>query len=453
MQPGTSRRVVLEFPRMKLAFRIIAPLLIVAIGVFVARHFILSKPEPRTFSAPEEVTRVDATRLKKENFQVFLQTQGTVRPRTTSNLIPEVSGRVIEISPNFRDGGFFEKGEVLVKIDPLDYETALVLAKSTLAQAKTAIEEEKVRADQALENWRRLGKRGDPNDLAARKPQLAQAEANLKAAEAEVKQAERNLERTQVKAPFDGRIIEQNVDVGQFVSSNTQLGRAFATDVMEVRLPLTNRQLAFVDLPDGFRDESEKEKGPEVLIKGRIGRETGHWTGRVVRVDSAIDEASRQLFVVAEVEDPYRRKTEDAAFPLKIGMFVDGMVKGVELQDVFVLPRQAVRVGGEVITIKEDNTIFRKEVDPIWSEEDNVILSGTDGSLDAGEVVCLTPLAFPANGAKVLPTIDGVLPETEIPNPNFGSKGKGGKGKGKAEGEGIGQGPGKGKPAESAQKS
>lgn len=368
-------------------------------------------------------------------------------------MIPEVSGRVIEISPNFRDGGFFEKGEVLVKIDPLDYETALVLAKSTLAQAKTAIEEEKVRADQALENWRRLGKRGEPNDLAARKPQLAQAEANLQAAEAEVKQAERNLERTQVRAPFDGRIIEQNVDVGQFVSSSTQLGRAFATDVMEVRLPLTNRQLAFVELPEGFRDENEQKPGPEVLITGQIGRETGHWTGRVVRVDSSIDESSRQLFVVAEVEDPYRRKTEDAAFPLKIGMFVDALVKGVELEDVFVLPRQAVRVGGEVITIKEDNSIFRKKVDPIWSEEENVVLSGTDGSLQPGEVVCLTPLAFPANGAKVLPTIDGVLPELEIPGANYGAKGKGGKGKKKGDSEGIGQGPGKGKAVESAQKS
>ena len=435
---------------MKLAFRIIAPLIIVAASWFLARYFILSKPEPRTFEVPEEVTRVDATRLKSQSYQVFLETQGTVRPRTTSNLIPEVSGRVIEISPNFREGGFFEQGETLVKIDPLNYETALVMAQSNVAQAKTALSEEQVRAEQAIENWRRLGKRGEPNDLAARKPQLAQAEANLKAAEAEVIQARRDLERTQVKAPFDGRIIEQNVDVGQFVTSSTQLGRAFSTDVMEVRLPLTNRQLAFIDLPDAFRNESKQESGPEVLLTGQMGREVGHWTGRIVRVDSAIDEFSRQLFVVAEVEDPYRRKTENDAFPLKIGMFVDGLVKGMELQEVFVLPRQAVRIGGEVIVIDEENRIRRQRVDPIWSEDDRVVLSATDGALNPGDVVCITPLAYPANGAQVLPTIDGVLPEMEIPNRSFGGKGgKGKDGKGKGDSERVGQGP-KGKPTESS---
>lgn len=443
---------------MKLVFRILAPLLIVALSVYVARYFIRTKPEPKTFDAPPEITQVDATRLKPQNFPVLLQTQGTVQPRTTSNLVPEVSGRVIEISPHFREGGFFEKDEVLLKIDPLNYETALVVAESAVAQAKTALAEEQVRAEQALENWRRLGKSGEPGELAARKPQLALAEANVKAAEAELVQARRDLERTQVKAPFDGRIIEQNVDVGQFVSSNTQLGRAFATDVMEVRLPLTDRQLAFVDLPESFRDDKKAVKGPEVLITGQIGRDTGHWTGRVVRVDSAIDESSRQLFVVAEVEDPYRRKTKDAAFPLKIGMFVDALVKGVELEDVFVLPRQAVRVGGEVIKIKEDHTILRQKVDPIWSEEDKVVLASEGGVLKPGEIVCLTPLAYPANGAKVVPTIDGVAPKIENPDSGFGARGGGkGKGKGKAstkdEAADLGQKPEKAESPEPSQKS
>jgi len=417
---------------MKLIFRLLGPLIIVAGAVLLARHFIITKPEPRKFEMPPQVTKVEATRLKAETFQVFLETQGTVRPRTMSNLIPEVSGRIVKISPDFREGGFFEKEDVLVYLDPLNYETALVIAESNLAQANTALKEEQVRGEQAVQNWDRLGKSGIPSEMAARKPQLLEAEARLRAAEAEVVRAKRDLERTQVKAPFAGRIVEQNVDVGQFVSSNTQLGRAFATDVMEVRFPLTNRQLSFVDLPEAYRGESaaSPENAPEVLISGRIGRDTGQWSGTVVRVDSLIDEASRQLFVVAEVKDPYRRQDDRTVMPLKIGMFVDGLVKGELLENVFVLPREAVRVGGEVIVIDEENSIRRQKVEPVWSEDDKVVIPAEGGGIKVGDVVSLTPLAYPANGAKVLPTIDGITPAVEEPSEGIYGKGKGGKGKG-----------------------
>lgn len=435
---------------MKLVIRILAPLVIVAGAVFLARYFILTKPEPKQFAAAPEVTKVDAKTLKPESFQVLLETQGTVRPRTTSTLIPEVSGRIIEISRNFRVGGFFEEGETLLKIDPLDYETALVVAQGRVAEARTALAEEEVRASQALENWRRLGKSGEPSDLAARKPQLELAKANVRAAEAEVEQARRDLERTEVKAPFNGRIVEQNVDVGQVVSNSTELARAFATDVMEVRLPLTNRQLSFVDLPENFRGEGESESalGPEVQLTGGIGDRSSQWKGRVVRVDSAIDEMSRQLFVVAEVEDPYRRKEGSEGAPLKIGLYVDALVKGQVLEEVFVVPRQSVRVGGEVILVNEKNEIRRQKVEPIWSEEEVVVIPVEGAGLTSGDVLCLTPLAFPANGAKVLPTIDGVTPDIEIPGrPPGGGGAKGGKGK-------FGKGPkGEGERDEGSQKS
>ncbi len=350
-----------------------------------------------------------------------------------SNLIPEVSGRIIEISPNFREGGFFEKDEVLVHLDPLNYETAVVISESNLAQSKTALREEEVRGEQAVQSWKRLGKAGDPSEMASRKPQLAEAQAKLRASEAEVLRAKRDLERTMVKAPFAGRIVEQSVDVGQFVSSNTQLGRAFSTDVMEVRFPLTNKQLSFVDLPEAYRGDNsdERQNAPEVLISGRIGRDAGQWAGKVVRVDSLIDEASRQLFVVAEVNDPYRRQNDRPVMPLKIGMFVDGLVKGELLENVFVLPREAVRVGGEVILINEANEIRRQKVVPIWSETDKVVIPAEGAGLKSGEVICLTPLSYPANGAKVIPTIDGVTPAVEQPAGGMmGKGGKGGKGKG-----------------------
>ncbi|MDF2376730.1 MAG: efflux RND transporter periplasmic adaptor subunit [Verrucomicrobiales bacterium] len=425
---------------MKLIFRILAPLIIVVLAGFLANYFIESKPEARTFETPPQVTKVEATRLVPGSYQIFLETQGAVRPRTTTNLIPEVSGRVVEVSPNFREGGFFEEGEVLLKLDPVNYETAVIVNEGAVAEAERVLHEEKIRGEQAIENWRRLGKTGEPSEFVSRKPQRLEAEARLRAVEAQLEQAKRDLERTEVKAPFAGRIIEQNVDVGQFVSSNTQLGRAFSTDVMEVRLPLTNRQLEFVDLPDEFRGDAAPVAGPEVAISGRLGQNLSQWTGRIVRVDSSIDEFSRQLFVVAEVEDPYRRKEGRTGFPLKIGMFVDALVKGKNLESVFVVPRKAVRVGGEVIVIGEDNRIRRQEVFPIWSEEDKVVIPESGGGLKSGDVICLTPLAYPANGALVLPTIDGVTPEIEIPAGGPGSmpfskggKGKEGGGKGKKE--------------------
>ncbi len=456
---------------MKIAFRILAPLLVVAVALWFAKYLIDSKPEPPQRFMPPQITKVEGTRLKPETYQIFLETQGTVRPRTTSVIIPEVNGRVISVSPNFRDGGYFEKGEVLLTIDPVNYETALIIAESSVAQAQRALEEAKVDSKQAVENWRRMGKTTEPSEMVKKVPQLKEAEARLTAAKAEVERAKRDLERSEIKAPFAGRIVEQIVDVGQYVSPSTQLGRAFATDVMEVRLPLTNQELAFVDLPETYRGESQAEiekeirQAPTVHITGTIGNHVGHWDGKIVRVDSSIDEMSRQLFVVAEVNDHYRYEKGDDSPPLKIGMFVDALVKGNEIHDVFILPRQAVRVGGEVIVIQEDNTIRRQQVTPIFSEEEQIVIPAEGGGLKEGEVVCLTPLAYPANGAKVLPTIDGVTHDVEMPREMFGGKGKGKGGKGKggkgAEGakgtkgkeEVIGKGPGSPEPAETAQSS
>jgi len=399
---------------------------------------IQNRPEPRTFSVPPKVTKVEATRIRPETFPIFLETRGTVRPRTSTTLLPEVNGEIVRVSPKFRDGGFFEEGDVLLEIDPLDYRVALAQAKSAEAQAYRELKEEEVRAQQAIDNWRRLGKSGEPSEMVRREPQLAEARARHAAAREEVLRAERDLEETRIRAPYEGRILEQLVDVGQVVAANTELARIFGTDVLEVRLPLTNQQLGFVDLPETFAGEgadSTTAPLPEVAFRGRIGSRDATWRGQVVRVDGAIDEASRQLFVVAEVEDPYRRHSDDPAPPLTIGMFVDAMIQGRELEDVFVLPRGAVRVGGEVIVIDEENRIERRPVFPVWAEEDRVVIPAEGGGLSPGEVICLTPLAYPANGALVLPTIDGVTPDVELPGRGPGIAGKAGRKGGKKGGD------------------
>ncbi|MCB1230978.1 MAG: efflux RND transporter periplasmic adaptor subunit [Verrucomicrobiae bacterium] len=424
---------------MKLAAKILFPLLVLGAAGWLTWWLIETKPEPPQRKKPPVFTRVEATKLTPTHFDVVLETRGVVRPRTETTLIPEVSGRIVEIGKNFREGSFFEEGELLLKIDPLNYETAIVIAQSNLAQARTTLAEEKARSEQALENWKRLGKSGDPGDLVLRKPQLAEMEARVAAAEAEVKRAQRDLERTEIRAPYAGRILEQNVDVGQYVSNGTDLARLYAIDYVEVRLPLTNRQLAFIDLPELYRGNfaeaaaKQEKEAPEVLLEAEIGGEKARWEGRVVRVEGAIDERTRQLFVVAQVDNPYQWK-DDGSPPLKIGLFTDALVEGRTLENVFVLPRAAVRAGEEVIVINADNRIQRRQVNPIWSDREHVVIPADEAGLKTGETVCLTPLAYPADGARVLPTIDGVAPPMETP--------------GKRPGGGP---PGGGKPAEERQ--
>ncbi len=422
---------------MRLFFRILLPFLILAACVGGAWIFISKREAPKQRPTIPQITQVEAETLQPTDYQVYLPTRGTVVPRTTTTLFPEVAGKVEWISPNFREGSFFEKGEALLRLEKYDYETALISAKSQLAQAKRALEEEKARGTQAAENWKRLGKYGTPSDMVLRVPQREEAEARVEAAQASLERAHRDLERTEVRAPYAGRILEQRVDVGQYLSPNTQLGRAFATDIMEVRLPLTNNQLAFVELPENYRGESAASTptGPEVEVTAKIGRQQSTWTGKIVRVDSSIDTASRQLFVVAEIADPYRREAGGA--PLKIGMYVDAKVKGDLLRDVLVLPRSTVRVSGEVVLIDQQSRIERREVTPVWQGTDEIVIPA-DGSagIKAGERLCLTNIAYPVNGAQVIATIDGVKPKVEnIPGVKGkgekGSKGKGKGGKGK----------------------
>ena len=421
---------------MRRFLQILLPVIVVTLCAWQMKRMIDDKEEPMRFSPPKPQVRVEATRLKPEDYQVILETRGTVRPRTQISIIPEVAGRVIRISPSLRAGGFFEKDEVLLEIDPHDYEIAVTVAEGAEAQAAATLAEEEARAEQARENWKRLGKSGEPSPLALREPQLKQAQANLAAAKAQVAQASRDLERTRIKGPFAGRVTEKLVDVGQYINSSTPIAEAYAVDYVEIRLPLRNDDLSFVDLPESYRNaEVGENEGPAVRFVGRLGGEESEWTGRIVRVEGSIDEQSRQLFVVAQVDDPYR-KPEAGGPPMKIGLFVDAFVDGKVLQDVFILPRAAVRPSGELLLIDEENKLSRQRVTPIFTDEKNIIVAndpdGEKGGLAAGQVVCLTPLTYPADGASVLPTIDGVAPSTEGPGrPNRMSGGPPHKGKGK----------------------
>lgn len=409
-------------------FRIILPIIVLAVGYYISRELMLNKPEPSRWGAPPAQLNVEAARLKPTNYDVTVTSQGVVRARTESTLIPEVSGRIASVSPEFHTGGFFEEGDILITIDPSDYETALIVARSAVIQAESALAQEKALADQAKENFKSLGDGSKPSALALREPQLAQAQAAVTSANARVTEAERDLKRTRVAAPYRGRILEKSVDIGQYVSPGAVMAKIYAIDYAEIRLPLSDEQLAFVAAPERYRGESEIDAadGPRVKLRGKVGRDETSWDGVIVRTEGAFDSSSRQLFVMAQVDDPYGRKTAGKP-PLKVGQFVVAEISGKTLKDVFVVPRSALRKGGEILLIDDANKLFRRSLDILWSDENNVV---TRGGLKEGELLCLTQVPFAVDGALCIPDIEGQGKRVLEGQGGGKGKGKGGKGKG-----------------------
>lgn len=394
---------------MRRLLRATLPLAILGMCGFCAWWFYSNRPELKTMELPPAVVRVEGTTFRKTTYPVIVYSQGTVQPRTRSTLLPEVSAKVIEVSPSFRPGGFFSTSDILLKLDPVDYETAIVVAKATLAQAEVVLAEEQAKAGQARESWRTLGKSGEPGPLVLRVPQVAKAEADVAAAKAQIAKSERDLERTIIRAPYDGQVLEQLVDVGQFVTQGTPLGKIFAVDYVEIRLPLPEREMQFLKLPERFRDGEVSTASAPVQLKSLVDGKPATWSGSIVRVESAIDESTRQITAVAQVNDPYAKQS-DGKPTLKIGQFLEAEIEGENLADVFIIPRRAVRAGNEIILITGENKLRRLTVDPLISNGEQIVISAhSPNSPKEGDVLCLTPIPFAAEGATVLPTIDGAL--------------------------------------------
>jgi len=385
-------------PRSGRGLKALLPLAVLAVGAVAGWALIATGPEAQRRPPASAVPVVEALTVKPEAYRVVVRTRGTVAPRTQSTLIPEVAGRVRWIAPGLRAGGFFEAGEALLRLEDTDYRSAVTVARAELARARLALAEEEAQGAQARRDWERLDLTGEPSDLVLRVPQLESARADAAAAEARLARAEADLARTVIRAPYVGRVLEKRVDVGQYVAPGTVLATVYAVDYVEIRLPLSDDQVPFVRLPEAYRGEEPAggRAGPPVTLTARVGEETYEWQGRVVRTEGSIDTATRQLFVVAQVDDPYARHGD--APPLKVGRFVEAAIEGRRLKDVFVLPRQALEEGSRVLVITPERTLARRPVEVAWRDGDSVVVTG---GLKAGERISLTPLPFAADGAPV----------------------------------------------------
>jgi RND family efflux transporter MFP subunit len=377
----------------------LVPLLLLSVGVYAAYRMIESRPPVETVEIERVIPTVRTLTVEPENLRLSIRSQGTVTARTVTDLIPEIAGKVIFASPSLAAGGFFEKDQVLLRIDPLDYELALTRSQAEVAQAQLRLEQERAEAEVAAREWADLGNGEKASPLVLRQPQVAQAVAALQAAQATLEQARRDLERTEIKAPFSGRIRQENVDVGQYVSRGVALAQLYSVDVAEVRLPLPDEELAFVNIPLSYRDEtSSNVKGPVVLLKATWAGRDYTWRGRIVRTEGEIDANTRMLFAVAQVKDPYSQGSDPARPPLAVGMFVEAEILGKSLTGAVVLPRSAIRGADRVYIIDGENRLEFRTVEIYKRERDTVIVTS---GLMPGEQVCISPMETVVEGMEV----------------------------------------------------
>ncbi len=372
-------------------------LIVLAIVVVIGMATMARSKRPERQDSGQTAVLVEAIAAEARSLNFIVQSQGTVRPRTETTLVPQVSGIVVSVSPDFVAGGFFRAGEVLLEIDPSDYRTALKRAEAALASRKAKQAEETSRSEQAVKDWRNLGRAGDPPDLVMRKPQLADALANVLAAEADIEKARRDLQRTRISVPYDGLLRERRVDIGQYVTPGTQLGISFAVDTAEIRLPLAVADLSFLDLPRST--DTEPEDYPEVSLAADFGSETKTWDARLIRTEGVLDESSRVLYVVASVVDPYGLLGQSRQDELRMGTFVRAAINGRYVDNVVVLPRYVLRNDNTVLVANEERELEVREVVVARAEARQVYI--TDGVSD-GELVITTTLDAPIPGTRLV---------------------------------------------------
>ena len=377
--------------------KIVLPLAVLGGACFAAVTMIRNQSpveiQPPVFTPPN--VRVEEVTLR--DVPLSVTSQGTVRPRTQSQLVPEIAGRVTWVAPSFAEGGFFESGDVLVKIDPFDYQQAAVIARAQLAQARLRLAQEKAEAEVAIREWKALG-HGAPRELTLRKPQLEEARASVAGAEANLERAERDLERAEIVAPYTGRIRKKNVDIGQFVRVGDAVATIYAVDIAEVRLPLPDEQLAYLDLPLSYRGRSDQPQ-PRVTLRATFAGEAHEWQGRIVRTESEIDPVSRMVHAVAEVLDPYAPGPNTNRPPLAVGMYVDAEIAGRTVRDVAVVPRAALRGRDQVLVVDAEDRLSFREIDILRATTDAIYVQR---GLAEGDLVVVSPIDTPTEGMRVL---------------------------------------------------
>ncbi len=395
--PSTTTRIKHS---VALAIRACIPCLILLAGGYA--FWILSNPPPAEQEEKEEeqVIRTEVQKLHVRDYDVIVHSNGMVQPHNEVTLSAEVAGQIMSVNPELEVGAYFEKGDLLVEIDRRDYENAETIAEATFISATAAFE-------LASQNFKRLEKLRASNNVSEAEATQAlaafrQAEASLDMASAQLEQAKRDLDRTQIVAPFDGRVRAKSIGVGQSVSPGTPLATVFSIEFAEVRLPVASSELRFLQLP-----EWESDEPVEIELTSTVGGEgENSWPAHIVRTEGALDINSLDVYAIARVEDPFGRLS--GLPPLRIGQPVTARIPGATLKKVVALPRAAVRQLDQVYLVDDETlTLSSRTIEPLWSDREYVVVRHPE--IHSGDLLSTTSLVYAPEGAEV-----EIIPDVEL---------------------------------------
>ena len=373
-------------------------------GIAIFALLQVTKPRPVPNIEPPRPVSVEVAPAIRAASRPIVVAYGEVRPGVRTQLVAQVGGRIDSIAPAFIEGGEFAPGEVLLSIENTDYLAAVDERFARLAAAKVDLEQAVADADVAR---KQLAGQKNPSPLALKQPQVARAEAAVKAAETALSLAQTNLERTQISLPFCGRVQSQSADLGQFVSPGKVLGTVFGTDVAEVRLALTDRQLASLGIPIGFSGDTDGAL--PVVLSGEIGGVTYRWQAALVRLDAAIDPTTRTVYGTVRVQDPYGDASIQG-MPLAVGLYVDAEIEGRPIIDAIQIAAEGLRAGKEVFVLNGEGLLDIRQVEVVHRNRDTVLLGA---GVEAGEQVIISAIRNPVRGMR----LEAMDPTAVVGNP------------------------------------
>ncbi len=383
---------------MKALFQLLLVVLVLVLGVVIFKILSSMRKPPVRKEKPVVAPLVEAFTAHPEDLRMTVHGFGTAQPKVSVQVIPQVSGRVVASHANFLAGGFFKAGEPLVRIEPTDYELAVENAAALVAQAEYVLQQEEAEALVARTEWQQLhGDEKPTSPLVLRLPQIKNAKAQLQAARSQLARAKLDLERTVISMPFDGRVVTKNVDQGQYVTPGQSIATVYGTDVIEIIVPLEDKQLEWFDAPLGFANGNPENDraGPVALITAEFAGSTHTWKGTIVRTRGRIDAASRMVNVIVEIEKPFEQTNHGV--PLTPGMFVNVEITGKLLTNVIRLPRYAVHNTDEVWLARDGKLHIQKVKVARWDKTSAYISSG----IADGDIVITSPLDIVTDQMKI----------------------------------------------------
>lgn len=371
---------------------------LIAGSVALASYLIKTKPEPRKRVRAPSIPVVEIMTPELQTYTQRIRSSGSVETNQTTNIISEVAGKVTNIDRSFEEGNYFPNDQQLLSIDNTNYKNAIIIASAEVSQRELAIKTEQNLASLAVREARILGNNRPIGEMASRKPQITAALANLEASRVRLQQARDDLSKTRIRAPYEGRILSRNVNIGQYVTPGTLLGQVYSTDYVEVRLPLSLAEYEQLNLPESYSNQKvDPNQMPEVVFSASFGETRYTWKGRLSRVSAAMDARTRQISVIARIDEPFK-KSSSGSPPVKIGQFLEAEIIGRKLSDVYVIPTRSTRQNKEVM-LYDEGAIRIRPITVLATENDLLVVKAD--SIPPNAKLIVTPMPSAKEGMTV----------------------------------------------------